>query len=104
MLTQYLTCSSEKEPRRICQRHTPIFQKMRLVDAPYPDAVLLAEACMSPEELLQYLREGNEFQMAFHFALMSCPDVAALPSPGHYGDRAPLLPRSPLQVSRSAIL
>jgi maltose alpha-D-glucosyltransferase/alpha-amylase len=43
----------------------------QLLDAQYPDAVLLAEACMPPEQLLQYFGEGNEFQMAFHFPLMS---------------------------------
>jgi maltose alpha-D-glucosyltransferase/alpha-amylase len=43
----------------------------QVIDAQYPDAVLLAEACMSPEELLEYFGEGNQFQMAFHFPLMS---------------------------------
>lgn len=47
-------------------------QKMRrVIDEEYPDALMLAEACMSPHQLLHYFGNSNEFQTAFHFPLIA---------------------------------
>ncbi len=35
-----------------------------------PEAVLLAEACLQPDELIPYFGDNDEFQMCFHFPLM----------------------------------
>jgi maltose alpha-D-glucosyltransferase/alpha-amylase len=40
------------------------------VDAEYPDRVLLAEANQWPEDVVEYLGEGDECHMAFHFPVM----------------------------------
>jgi maltose alpha-D-glucosyltransferase/alpha-amylase len=53
------------------ETHDFIQDMRQLIDAQYPHALLLAEACMPPEQLLEYFGESNEFQMAFHFPLMS---------------------------------
>src|ERR1700719_4389952 len=40
------------------------------VDAGYPDRVLLAEANQWPEDVVEYLGDGDECQMAFQFPVM----------------------------------
>jgi maltose alpha-D-glucosyltransferase / alpha-amylase len=40
------------------------------VDARYPDRVLLAEANMWPEDVVEYFGNGDECHMAFHFPVM----------------------------------
>jgi maltose alpha-D-glucosyltransferase/alpha-amylase len=40
------------------------------VDASYPDRVLLAEANQWPEDVVEYLGEGDECHMAFQFPIM----------------------------------
>lgn len=40
------------------------------LDHYFPDAVLLAEANQLPHEVAEYLGDGDEFHMAFHFPLM----------------------------------
>ncbi|HET6376853.1 MAG TPA: maltose alpha-D-glucosyltransferase [Methylocella sp.] len=48
-----------------------IIKKMRaLIDARFPDRMLLAEANLWPEETAQYFGDGDECHMAFHFPLM----------------------------------
>jgi maltose alpha-D-glucosyltransferase/alpha-amylase len=48
-----------------------IIKKMReVLDAEYPDRVLLAEANQWPEDVQPYFGAGDECQMAFHFPLM----------------------------------
>ncbi len=48
-----------------------ILKKIRaVVDAHYPDRLLLAEANMWPEDTQQYFGDGDECHMAFHFPLM----------------------------------
>ncbi|MFV1999093.1 MAG: maltose alpha-D-glucosyltransferase [Acidimicrobiia bacterium] len=41
-----------------------------MVDADYPDAVLIAEANQWPEDLLAYFGDGDECHMAFNFPIM----------------------------------
>jgi maltose alpha-D-glucosyltransferase/alpha-amylase len=43
----------------------------KVVDAYSPPRLLLAEANQRPEELVPYFGDGDEFQMAFHFPLMT---------------------------------
>ncbi|MGN0921021.1 MAG: maltose alpha-D-glucosyltransferase [Cellvibrio sp.] len=40
------------------------------IDEHYPDRMLLAEANLWPEDILQYFGDGDECHMAFHFPLM----------------------------------
>lgn len=40
------------------------------MDEHHPDAILLAEANQLPHEVAEYLGNGDEFHMAFHFPLM----------------------------------
>ncbi|HST26285.1 MAG TPA: maltose alpha-D-glucosyltransferase [Gaiellaceae bacterium] len=40
------------------------------VDAGYPDRVLLAEANQWPEDVVEYVGDGDECHMAFHFPVM----------------------------------
>ena len=48
-----------------------ILKKIRAVlDADYPDRMLLAEANLWPEDIQQYFGNGDECHMAFHFPLM----------------------------------
>ena len=41
-----------------------------LLDEEYPDAVLLCEANMWPEDVRPYFGDGDEFHMGFHFPIM----------------------------------
>jgi maltose alpha-D-glucosyltransferase/alpha-amylase len=41
-----------------------------MVDAEYPDRVLLAEANQWPEDVVEYFGDGDECHMAFHFPVM----------------------------------
>jgi maltose alpha-D-glucosyltransferase/alpha-amylase len=48
-----------------------VIKKIRaVVDAEYPDRLLLAEANMWPEEMAQFFGNGDECHMVFHFPLM----------------------------------
>jgi maltose alpha-D-glucosyltransferase/alpha-amylase len=48
-----------------------VIKKIRaVVDADYPDRLLLAEANMWPEEMAQFFGDGDECHMVFHFPLM----------------------------------
>ncbi len=48
-----------------------VLKKLRaLVDAHYPDVLLLAEANQWPEDVREYFGEGDECHMAYHFPLM----------------------------------
>ncbi len=40
------------------------------VEAKYPDAMLLAEACQWPEDVVAYFGDGDSCHMAFHFPVM----------------------------------
>lgn len=46
-------------------------QRMRaLLTREFPQAMLLAEACMQPEQLVPYFGQGDEFNMCFNFPVM----------------------------------
>ncbi len=48
-----------------------VLKKLReLVDAQYPDVLLLAEANQWPEDVREYFGDGDECHMAYHFPLM----------------------------------
>ena len=49
----------------------PIYKQLRdMVDAGYPDRVLLCEANQWPEDAAAYFGDGDECHMNFHFPLM----------------------------------
>ena len=50
--------------------HAYLKEIRSMVDADYPNAVLLAEANQWPEDLLPYFGDGDECHMAFHFPVM----------------------------------
>ena len=50
--------------------HAYLKEIRSMLDADYPDAVLLAEANQWPENLLPYFGHGDECHMAFHFPVM----------------------------------
>ncbi len=50
--------------------HAFLKQLRAMVDAEYPDRILLAEANQWPADLLPYFGDGDECHMAFHFPLM----------------------------------
>ena len=52
------------------ETHAFVKRLRRLVDGYDPPRVLLAEANQPTDDLLPYLRDGDEFHMAFHFPLM----------------------------------
>ncbi len=52
------------------ESHAYLREVRRTVDAEYPDRVLLAEANQWPSDVVEYLDQGQECHMAFHFPLM----------------------------------
>ncbi|HEY6040825.1 MAG TPA: maltose alpha-D-glucosyltransferase [Anaerolineae bacterium] len=52
------------------ETHAYLKSIRRWLDENYPDKLLLAEANQLPAEVRDYLGEGDEFHMAFHFPLM----------------------------------
>ncbi len=52
------------------ETHAVLKQIRALIDAAYPNKVLLAEANQWPEDVRPYFGEGDECHMAFHFPLM----------------------------------
>jgi maltose alpha-D-glucosyltransferase/alpha-amylase len=52
------------------ETHAVLRQIRALVDASYPNKLLLAEANQWPEDVRPYFGEGDECHMAFHFPLM----------------------------------
>jgi maltose alpha-D-glucosyltransferase/alpha-amylase len=58
--------SSENLP----ETHAMLKRLRAILDAEYPDRLLLAEANQWPEDVNAYFGDGDECQMAFHFPLM----------------------------------
>jgi maltose alpha-D-glucosyltransferase/alpha-amylase len=58
--------SSENLP----ETHVALKRLRAVLDAEFPDRLLLAEANMWPEDVNAYFGDGDECQMAFHFPLM----------------------------------
>ncbi len=52
------------------ETHAVLKQLRRLVDAHYPNRLLLAEANQWPEDVREYFGDGDECHMAYHFPLM----------------------------------
>ena len=52
------------------ETHAVIKELRALVDAHYPNRVLLAEANQWPEDVREYFGDGDECHMAYHFPLM----------------------------------
>ena len=52
------------------ETHMVLKQIRALIDASYPNKLLLAEANQWPEDVRPYFGEGDECHMAFHFPLM----------------------------------
>ena len=66
------TCSRRRGPTaRTCSRTEFLKHVRKVVDADYPDQVLLCEANQWPADVVEYFGEnGDECQMAFHFPVM----------------------------------
>ncbi|MEP7062931.1 MAG: maltose alpha-D-glucosyltransferase [Betaproteobacteria bacterium] len=52
------------------ETHVLLKEFRALVDASYPNVLLLAEANQWPEDVREYFGDGDECQMAYHFPLM----------------------------------
>ena len=52
------------------ETHAVLKQLRALVDARYPNVLLLAEANQWPEDVREYFGDGDECHMAYHFPLM----------------------------------
>ncbi len=52
------------------ETHAYLKEVRALVDAEFPDAILLAEANQWPEDVVEYFGDGDECHMAFHFPVM----------------------------------
>jgi len=52
------------------ETHAVLKQLRSLVDASYPNVLLLAEANQWPEDVREYFGDGDECHMAYHFPLM----------------------------------
>jgi trehalose synthase len=52
------------------QTHEVLKEMRRFVDEKYPGRILLCEANQPPVQVREYMGNGDEFQLAFHFPLM----------------------------------
>jgi len=52
------------------ETHAYLKRMRAIMDAEFPEAIMLAESNQWPRELIQYFDNGDEFHMAFHFPLM----------------------------------
>jgi len=52
------------------ETHAYLKELRSFIDQHYPDRILLCEANQWPQDVRQYLGDGDEFNMAFHFPLM----------------------------------
>jgi trehalose synthase len=52
------------------QTHEVLKEMRRFVDEKYPRRILLCEANQPPTQVREYMGNGDEFQLAFHFPLM----------------------------------
>jgi maltose alpha-D-glucosyltransferase/alpha-amylase len=66
----YLVERENTNCENLRETHAIIKQLRALVDARYPDRMLLAEANQWPEDVRDYFGDGDECHMAYHFPLM----------------------------------
>lgn len=66
----YLCVREGTSNENLPETHEVIRQLRALVDAHYPNRLLLAEANQWPEDVREYFGEGDECHMAYHFPLM----------------------------------
>ncbi|TAK81588.1 MAG: maltose alpha-D-glucosyltransferase [Betaproteobacteria bacterium] len=66
----YLVEREGTDNENLPETHAVLKQIRALIDAAYPNKVLLAEANQWPEDVRPYFGEGDECHMAFHFPLM----------------------------------
>lgn len=52
------------------ETHAYLKEMRAMIDAEYPERILLAEANQWPKDLMPYLEDGDEFHMAFQFPVM----------------------------------
>ncbi|MFN8373759.1 MAG: maltose alpha-D-glucosyltransferase [Anaerolineae bacterium] len=52
------------------ETHAYVKRVRQLIDSKFPNAILLAEACMQPADLLPYFGNNDEFHLAFNFPVM----------------------------------
>lgn len=52
------------------ETHAYLKRMRHMMNAEFPDAIMLAESNQWPRELIEYFDRGDEFHMAFHFPLM----------------------------------
>jgi maltose alpha-D-glucosyltransferase / alpha-amylase len=87
--TEYEGASGENLP----ETHAYLKEVRTMLDAEYPDKILLCEANMWPEDVRPYFSDGDEFQMGFHFPIM--PRVYMALKKGDATDMIDILNRTP---------
>ncbi len=66
----YLCVREGTNNENLPETHEVLKQFRALIDAEYPDRMLLAEANQWPEDVRPYFGDGDECHMAFHFPVM----------------------------------
>ncbi|MCB9136651.1 MAG: maltose alpha-D-glucosyltransferase [Anaerolineales bacterium] len=75
------------------ETHAYLKEVRAMLDAEYPDKILLCEANMWPEDVRPYFGDGDEFQMGFHFPIM--PRIYMALKKGDATDMMAILNRTP---------
>jgi len=75
------------------ETHAYLKEVRAMLNAEYPDKILLCEANMWPEDVRPYFGDGDEFQMGFHFPIM--PRLYMALKKGDATDMIDILNRTP---------
>ncbi len=75
------------------ETHAYLKRLRSMVDAHYPNRLLLCEANQWPEDVRMYFGDGDEFHMGFHFPIM--PRIFMALKKGRYEDMEAILRRTP---------
>jgi len=75
------------------ETHDYLREVRQLLDEEYPEAILLCEANMWPEDVRPYFGNGDEFHMGFHFPIM--PRIYMALKKGDASDMIEILNRTP---------
>ena len=89
----YLIEREETSCENLPETHDYLKEVRTLLDLEYPDAILLCEANMWPEDVRPYFGEGDEFHMGFHFPIM--PRIYMSLKKGDATDMISILNRTP---------